>query len=257
MEEKKIIIGNWKMNPTTLKEAKSDLLKIKKAAGKLTNVQSALAVPSVFIGSLSKEIKGHRFVLGAQDVFWEDQGSFTGEVSAKQLLDFKVTYCIVGHSERRALGETDEMVNKKVKSLLKSGIVPVLCIGESERDEMGNYLKFVAKQVKSVLKDVSKKDLLNIVFVYEPIWAISTHATGPANPAQCFEMVIHIKKVITDLYKLNKAPNITILYGGSANEENAESFLVEGGVNGLLPGRASLNPKSFISILKIANKINV
>ena len=165
-----------------------------------------------------------------------------------------VSHIIIGHSERRALGDTDEIVNNKLKTVLKYGITPILCIGEKDRDESGVYMQIVSNQLNEAFKNIPKLSLQNIVIAYEPVWAIGKNATREATQAETLEMSIFIKRYLSDFFGKNSI-EIPILYGGSVNTKNAEVFLREGGVGGLLIGRDSLDPKKFIEILKIAENI--
>lgn len=256
MEKKKrLIIGNWKMNPWKMDDARKIFDGVKKEAGKLAHVQTVVCPPFVFLSDLSKRVSGHRCVLGAQDVFSEMEGAYTGEVSPLMLASFGVKYVIIGHSERRALGETDEMINKKVLATLKMGHIAVLCVGEKERDETGEYFPFIKNQIEAALSKVPKRLLSNIVIAYEPVWAIGKNATGVILPSDLLEMNIFIRKTVSDLFGRASAQAISLLYGGSVDEKNAEVFLKEGEANGLLVGRASLDAGKFITILKIAEKI--
>jgi len=225
---KKLIIGNWKMAPDTLKEAEATFFAIKEKGSTLRNVQTVVCPPFVYIETLAWQVSGHRVVVGAQDVFYEKGGAFTGEVSTKQLASVKAKYVIIGHSERRATGETDEEVAKKVTAALKEKLNVILCVGERERDDHGDYTRFIADQVKSALAHVKKAQLANLVIAYEPIWAIGKDALHPATPADALEVSILIRKVIADMFHKKDAFNIPILYGGSADDKNAEGFLREG-----------------------------
>jgi len=239
------------MNPETLAEAKDIFQRIKKQAVKL-NQPVVVCPPFLFIEPLRK-LANPKISLGAQDVFWEREGAYTGEISPLQLFAAGVRYVIVGHFERRGritLNETDEVVNKKLKAVIRAGMKPVLCVGESKRDEAGNYLHFVQKQLELDLKDISKKDLTKVIIAYEPIWAIGKEATREALPEECREMVIFIKKVLADLFGRKAMEKVKIIYGGSVNEKNARDYIFIGSANGLLIGRESLNPKKFNEILK-------
>jgi len=254
-KNKKIIVGNWKMSPNSLREAETTFLSIKEKGSTLRNVQTVICPPFIYVDELAWHVSGHRVLVGAQDVFYEKGGAFTGEVSAKQLASVKARYVIVGHSERRAMGETDEVVAKKVGVALKEKLNVILCVGESERDDHGDYTRFIIGQIKSALAKVKKAQLANLVIAYEPIWAIGKGALHPATPEDALEISILIRKTIADMFHKKDAFNIPILYGGSADDKNAEGFLREGEADGLLVGRASLNPKKFNAILDIANSI--
>lgn len=254
MKTKKLIIGNWKMYPVTLKDAKANFAGIKKVAGVLRNVQTVICPPFVYASELQKLVTGHRCVVGAQNAWIENEGAFTGEVSPAMLVSLKLSYVIIGHSERRAIGEGDELVNKKVLAAIKTGLTTVLCVGERERDVDGNYLKLIAGQIKTALHGVTKKELSQIVIAYEPIWAIGKHALRAASTDDALEVSILIKKTLADLYGKDGA-SVAILYGGSVDAKNAWEFLLKSQVDGLLVGRASLDPKVFGEILKSADTL--
>jgi len=254
MTNKKIIIGNWKMAPVTMKEAKATFGAIKKTASKLSNVQTVICPPFIYLSELKKMIGGHRCVVGAQDSFWDSkEQAHTGEVSAKMLASMGTKYAILGHSEKRALGETDDLVSMKVNECLKEGLTVVLCIGELERDDNGEYTKFIKKELIGSLKKVQNKYLNNLIIAYEPIWAIGKKALRVASPEDALEVSILIKKILSDMFNKEAAVKVPILYGGSVNPKNARSFLVEGEMDGLLVGRASLDARKFGDILHISN----
>lgn len=253
---KKLIIGNWKMNPTKGADAKKMFLAINKTAASLKNVETVICPPLVYLESLGALITHRSCVIGAQDAFWEHAGAFTGQVSPDMVFATKARYVIVGHSERRATGDTDDMISKKIKSILTFPLIPVLCIGEIVRDDDSHYIKILKKQIKDSLEGLSHEELSRVVIAYEPVWAIGSHATGVCSPAECREIVQVIRQVMADLLGSTEAARKTIvLYGGSVDTENAASYLEDGLVGGLLVGRASLDPKSFNQILKIAEKL--
>ena len=246
---KKLIIGNWKMYPASIKDAKAKFSGIKKVASGLRNVQTVICPPSVYVGDLKKIISGHRCVLGAQNIWIENEGAYTGEVSPAMLSSLGVHYVIVGHSERRAMGETDELISKKVVAGIKAGLTVVLCVGEKERDLDGEYLKLIAEQLTIALRGVSKKDLKQIVVAYEPVWAIGKYALRAATAEDALEASISIKKTLAGLYA-TAATEVPILYGGSVDAKNAEEFVTKSRVDGLLVGRTSLDVVVFTEILK-------
>jgi triosephosphate isomerase len=256
MVNKKLLVGNWKMNPETIVEARKTLLKIKTKAGKLQNVHTVICPPAVFLGDLTRNLKGKRCVLGAQDCHYEVSGSHTGENSPRQIRSLKAKYVIIGHSERRALGEGDEEISKKVRSALGEDLTVILCVGEEKRDKDGNYLRVIQKQLLTDLSKIAKNDLSRIVVAYEPIWAIGKNALRPAKPSDVFEMKIFVKRVLTDAFGKDYANQTLFLYGGSADEKNAEDFLGEGQADGLLVGRASLSDLKFCKMLEVAEEIS-
>lgn len=255
MRDKKIIIGNWKMAPVATKDAKATFGAIKKTASSLRNVQTVICPPYIYINELKKMTSGHRCVIGAQNSFWNEEQVNTGEVSPLMLKNIGIQYVILGHSERRAFGETNELINKKVKACLKNDLIVVLCVGEFERDEHGEYTRFIKNELMESLSGVKKKYLKNIIIAYEPIWAIGKKAKCSASAEDSLEVSILIKKILYDKFGKDAAINVPVLYGGSVNPKNTENFLLDGGVDGLLVGRASLDAKKFSEILKIANSL--
>ncbi|MBU0998930.1 triose-phosphate isomerase [Patescibacteria group bacterium] len=252
---KKIIIGNWKMNPLTLKEAEKLFSGIAKEISSIKKTEVVICPSFLYLEKL-KKIRTSKIKLGAQNAFWGEVGAFTGEVSGEMLYNIGVQYVILGHSERRALGESSNDVNKKIKASLEAGLIPILCVGENIRDESHNYFNFVKTEIEECLMGVSKNSISKIIIAYEPIWAISsTPNRKDATPADCLEMVIFIRKIISDKFR-KEAYRTKIIYGGSVNEKDAKEFLKNGGVDGLLPGRASLDVKKFIEIIKICEVLN-
>ena len=252
---KKLIIANWKMSPTSAHNAKDIFRRVRKTSRELQNVETVICPPFVFLSDLGKMVESAKCVIGAQDIFWEDQGSYTGEISAPQLDRLGARYVILGHSERRALGETDVIVNKKVKTCLHSGFRAVLCIGEEERDPNGAYLRFIKEQLTASLAKIVIKNPKSLVIAYEPVWAISSHHKGADTPESALEMSIYIRKVLSGILGKRIALEVLVLYGGSVDDTNAEGFLKAGGVQGFLVGRASLDPRIFSEILRTAEKV--
>jgi len=255
MKKKKIIVGNWKMAPVEMKKAKAIFSAIKKIANKLYNVQTVVCPPYLYMNELKKVTSGHRCIIGAQDSFWNEEQANTGEISPKMLKSLGIQYVILGHSERRATGETDELVSKKINACLKENFTVILCVGELHRDEHGEYTKFIKNELIASLTGVKKKDLKNIIVAYEPIWAIGKKAKRIAQPEDALEVSILIKKILTEIFGKDIAMKVPVLYGGSVNPKNAQSFLNDGGMDGLLVGRASLDTEKFSNILKIANSV--
>jgi len=247
---KKLIVANWKMNPASLKEALSLFTATKSAGSLLRNVQTVVCVPFLYISELQKKISGHRVVLGAQDAFPEKSGSFTGEVSIDQLKKAGVKYVIVGHSERRAMGEANADVAKKTQAVLRAGLSPIVCIGEHERDEHAEYLSYIRQEVRESLAGISAKDSARLIIAYEPLWAIGSASNRADTPEGTMETVLYIRKVLAEFLPKKTALSLPMLYGGSVNSKNALGFLLYGGVQGLLIGRASLQAKEFTKLLK-------
>ena len=254
MKKKKIIVGNWKMAPRTIDEAKKTFAGIKKTASKLRNVDTIVCPPFVFVRELAERTSGKRCLVGAQDAFWKEEGAYTGEISPTQLSSLGARYVILGHSERRAMGETNDMISKKADIALRVGLTVIICVGEQSRDQHGEYTKRIEEQLKQSLSQVQKKSLSNIVIAYEPVWAIGANAVRPASPEDVLEVSILIRKVLTNMFDRESSHIVPILYGGSVDAKNCGSFMNEGGANGLLVGRASLDAKQFSEILKVAEQ---
>lgn len=248
-----LVIANWKMNPRTSTEARVLLEACKKNIRLNPSVEVVIAPPHVFLEEVRRGIGKSKFQLGAQNVSGEKMGPFTGEVAASMLESVGVSHVIVGHSERRALGETDGDIEKKVASLLKTNMTSVICVGERERDGHGKYFSFVETQVRTALRGVGGSKLAHIVIAYEPIWAISTSTPGahPATPEDAHEMILFIRKILVDMYGRTNAEKVRILYGGSVDTKNIESLAARSGAQGFLIGGASLRPVDFSSIVRI------
>ena len=250
---KTIIAGNWKMNKTA-SETRAFADEFKALLPKSKWCDIVVCVPSVDIPAAVRAFKDSRVAVGAQNVYFEKSGAYTGEISADMLADLGVRYVIVGHSERRALfGETDEIVNKKVHAALNAGLNPIICVGESlAQREMGVTMELIALQVKSALAGVSAEQMRRCVIAYEPIWAIGTGKTATAEQAQ--EVCEGIRAVIRGIYGARPARAVSILYGGSMNAKNAQELLAQPDIDGGLIGGASLDPKALMEIVHAANQ---
>lgn len=248
MKRTALVIGNWKLNPSNLADAQKLIDGIGKKYKQREQQFVAVAPSFVHLSEVAKKIGKKPLALAAQDIATEVIGPFTGEVSAAQLRDLKVEYVIVGHSERRAMGETDEQVQKKVLLALKHKLVPVVCVGERERDTQGNFFTFIEKQVKALADVLSATEIKKIVIAYEPIWAIGTGKTATASDVK--EMQLFLFATLTKLYDKPTAHKVTLLYGGSVKPENAKELHKEGGMSGFLVGGASLKVDDFLAIIK-------
>ena len=213
-----------------------------------------MCVPAADLSAAVRAFKDSRIAVGAQNVYFEKSGAYTGEISADMLVDLGVRYVIVGHSERRALfGETDEIVNKKVHAALNAGLNPIICVGESlAQREMGVTMELIALQVKSALAGVSAEQVRRCVVAYEPIWAIGTGKT--ATPEQAAEVCGSIRALIRTLYGARVARSVTIQYGGSMKPGNARELLSHEDIDGGLIGGASLEPQALMDIVHAANQ---
>jgi len=248
-----LIVGNWKMNPIYIKDAKKIFSGIKKVASRMKNVDTVICPPFIYLSELKSS--GHRCVLGSQDIFYEPEGSHTGNISYLQVKNLGIKYSIVGHSERRVQGESDEIINKKIKASLRAMVTPILCIGEEDRVLNGDHFHFLKNQLETNLTGLPKNSIKDIVIAYEPIWAIGKDAKREPTPEEIFAVVIFIKKVLSDIYGTKSVPPTKILYGGSVDQKNIEEILKDGGVDGVLVGRASLVSEKFGNLLKIADNL--
>ncbi len=253
MKKKGYVIANWKMNPDTVADAKELFFDIKSVVGRLKNLNVVIAPPIIFLAELRRLYSGRQLEFGAQNISFEEKGSFTGETSAKMARSIGTTYVIVGHSERRLMGETDKDVNKKIVAALLQKFTIVLCIGEKERDSQGSYLSFLEEELRSALTGVSKKSLKHILIAYEPIWAIGKTGKEAMSPRDVHETSLFLHKILMQIYDRKSAFAVPILYGGSVEPENNEELLHGGGISGFLVGHASLETSSFLSILKTSN----
>lgn len=251
---KKIVVGNWKMDPLGLKESQKILKGVLKGVSRIGNVDVIVCPPFLYTVPLVIKTRSKKFFFGAQDVAPFESGSHTGEISASQLADAGVSYVVIGHSERRALGETSDVVSQKVEQALASGMTAVLCIGEGERDEVnGKHLEFIKKELFESLKRTDKEELGHIVIAYEPIWAIGKEEA--MKPQQIHEMSIFIKRVLIERYGADAIEKVRIIYGGSVTPDNVEEIVAQGHVDGVLPGRASRDPEQFSEIVKKVSEL--
>lgn len=248
---KTIIAGNWKMNKTN-KEAVEILKELKGNVEGIEKVGIILGVPFTALTDALEATKGSNVKIAAQNMHWEEKGAFTGEISPVMLKDMGVEYVIIGHSERREyFAETDETVNKKVKSALANGLTPIVCVGEKLEDrEAGNTEKVVETNVRGAFDGLTKDEMLKVIIAYEPIWAIGTGKT--ASPEQAEEVHKFIRGLITNMYDADTAEEITIQYGGSMKPANAKDLLAQKDIDGGLVGGASLKPADFTEIIKSA-----
>lgn len=241
------------MNPLSLKEAEKLFTGTAKSASSIKTAKIVICPPSLYLEKLKK--LSRKISLGGQNVFWGDVGAQTGEISGEMLYDIGARYVIVGHSERRARGENNNEVNKKVKASIGTGLVPILCLGESVRDENHEYLNFIKMQIEECLNGVPKDSISKVIVAYEPVWAIGKGA-HPATSEEFREINIFIRKILSDKFGVKAVGNIKIIYGGSVDEKNTEEFIKEGQADGFLVGRVSLNPKKFAEIIKICEALS-
>ena len=246
---KKVIAGNWKMN-NDLHGTVSLISDLKKELnGKNVEAEVIICPPFTSLETASILLKDSTIKLGAQNMYFEESGAFTGEVSVSMLKSVGCEYVILGHSERRTIfSESDQVINKKIKTAIKFGLKPIFCIGETlEEREKGITFKVVETQVQNGLKDLSESDLLNLIIAYEPVWAIGTGRN--ATPQQAQEVHQFIRGLISKLYSSNFARQLVIQYGGSVKADNAKELLSQPDIDGALVGGACLKADSFAKII--------
>ena len=243
-----MMVANWKMNKTR-DDALAFIYAINENLPSCDKVDTVICAPSILLRDLVKR-QGDNLKIGAQNMYYAEFGAFTGEVSPVMLQTTGVEYVIVGHSERRSLfGETDDMINKKVKAAVEHNLIPILCVGETlEQRELGITSSVIRKQLENALEGVPSKDINNVVIAYEPIWAIGTGKTASSNDAEV--ECKNIREAIKELYNALAADEIRILYGGSMKPSNAKELLKMPNIDGGLVGGASLDPNSFLELVK-------
>ncbi len=261
MNQKPLIIANWKMNPSTQKQAEHLFEAIENEAAKVKEVEVVICPPFIYLnkpatilGSPDSKVK-----LAGQDCFWLEEGAYTGEVSPLMLKNLGCQYVIVGHSERRRhFQETDEIVNRKLKAALKARLRPILCVGEEARDAfnsngqpLNEMSLVVAEQLEKDLRDINAARIREVIITYEPVWAISTEANGTAcSPDDAMKAALFIRKTLTKLYSRPLAEKVKIIYGGSVDSQNTVDYVKGANMDGVLVGGASLNATEFIKIIK-------
>lgn len=250
---KPFVAGNWKMNTDS-----SSCVELAKSIADETvdiashSVHVAVCPPFVYLQAVAKALSASSVAVGAQDVYYERKGAFTGEISALMLKDIGCTYALCGHSERRhVIGEGDELVSKKVAGAISGGLLPILCVGELLEERQGSHTEEVVnRQIKSGLAGLSAAKVSAVTLAYEPVWAIGTGLTATAEQAQ--EMHAMIRELIAEMYDGQLAEEIRILYGGSVRPDNAAELMGQQDVDGLLVGGASLKAGDFLAIVRAA-----
>jgi triosephosphate isomerase len=243
---KSIVVANWKMNPTSWRDAKKLFEATREVAEKAKNILVIVAPPALYLRELASGYKGRKLSFAAQNAHAEAGGAFTGEISMSEVHDAKADYVLIGHAERRGMGETNAETRMKVVAALNAKLVPILCIGERTRSNTGEHFSFIAAQLSEALMDVPVAKLGNIIIAYEPVWAIG--AEKPMDARGMHEMAIFIRKKMVERHGQG-AMKVRILYGGSIDEHTAGDMLVHGDVDGLLVGRASTDASQFSALL--------
>lgn len=248
---KPFVAGNWKMNTdsqSSVALAGGIAEGVAKAAGQ--NVDVAVCPPFVYLQGVAAAVSSSSVAVGAQDIYFEEKGAFTGEISTSMLKDIGCTYALCGHSERRhVLGETDELVNKKLTAAIAGGLLPILCVGELQSEREGSQTEaVVARHVKEGLAGLTAENMAAVTVAYEPVWAIGTGLT--ATPDQAQQVHVFIRNLLSDLYDSAIAESTRILYGGSAKPGNAAELMSQSDIDGLLVGGASLKVEDFLAIIQ-------
>lgn len=246
MNNKPLIIANWKCNPTTSKEAEHLFVAIKKEIRNIKDAEVVICPPFVYLDLIKDD-----FTKGGQNCYCENRGAYTGEISPLMLKNLACQYVIIGHSERRKyFQETDEIINRKVKTALKTRLRPVLCVGERVGDEMGLVVR---EQIEKDLAGIAAARVREIIVAYEPVWAIGTGL--PCSSDEAMRATLFIRKTLTKLYDRPIAEKVKILYGGSVTSQNAVDYIKGAMMNGLLVGQASLNATEFVKIVLKINEL--
>ncbi len=249
MMRKIIIAGNWKMNKTQI-EAIEFVNQLKRAIADIQEVDIVVCPPFTALADVKDVLLESNIGLGAQNLFWEDSGAYTGEVSAPMLKSLDVQYVIIGHSERRQyFQETDATVNKRLKSALKHGLIPIVCIGETLAErEAGKTFVVIKTQCLGGLQGISSEEMKKIILAYEPVWAIGTGKT--ATPQQAQEVHAFIRRQLQEMFDEETAAEVRIQYGGSVKPDNTNDLMSQPDIDGALVGGASLKADSFVDIIK-------
>lgn len=244
------VIANWKMNPTTVARAETLFDATNERARSLKHTNIVICPPFLYLDTLKNRYSGKKIAFGAQTCFVEDHGPFTGEVSAPMVKSVGGEYVILGHSERRAMGETDEEIRARADNALNSNLTPVICIGEDVRDDDGDYLGVIKNQVHAIFYGMSRDWLRRVIIAYEPIWAIGKTGKDAVTAHGLHETGMYIRKVLAEMFDKSIAIEQRILYGGSVKAENAAALIDGTQVEGFLVGSASLDAEEFLEIIE-------
>lgn len=243
-----LIVANWKAYIEELAKAKKLFALAKRLAGG-TGISIVLAPPAPLLGALAVRNKS-KVAFAAQDVSLTTGGAYTGEVTAQAYAAAGATYAILGHSERRAAGDTDAIVAEKLAHALAHGLTPILCVGEKERDGEGRYLAVVREELTLAIEPLSQKERAKIIVAYEPLWAIGKTADAAIRPNDLAEMVLYIRKVLAELLPGKSSSHSLVLYGGSVEPDNIRALAASSSVDGFLVGHASVDPHTFSLLVK-------
>ena len=251
-----LIAGNWKMNPSTREEAVSLAQEVKAGVGTAVDVHVVVCPPSVFLQAVDTVLEGSPIGMGGQNMHAQASGAYTGEVAGAMLVDSGCTHVILGHSERRhGMGETDAMVNAKLKAALASRLIPIVCIGETKDERLGDRTEAVLdEQLAGSLAGLSPEEMAGTVLAYEPVWAIGTGLT--ATPEQAQAAHAHIRKRLAEAFGEATAARVVVQYGGSVKPDNAAELLACPDIDGALVGGASLKAADFLAIVTAGRQVS-
>ncbi|TKJ41880.1 triose-phosphate isomerase [candidate division LCP-89 bacterium B3_LCP] len=251
----KFIAGNWKLNPVDGQQARDLCRQLKARLAPFSKTMIAVCPPFVGLGMVNEAFRDTNIAVGAQNLYWEETGAFTGEISAPMIKSAGCTYVIIGHSERRQyFGETNETVRLRTQAALKADLLPIVCVGETLNERESGVLKeVVSEQIREGLRGFSEAEISKVVVAYEPVWAIGTGKT--ASPAQAQEMHQYIRELLAEVFSQSIADKMLILYGGSVKPENATDLLSQADIDGALVGGASLKADSFAGIVSSAEEL--
>lgn len=249
MAKKRLVVGNWKMYIESPEEAKKFAVTLRRKVRSMPGVDVYVAPPFSLLPTVADALSSSPIKVGAQTISAFADGQHTGDVSGAMLKEYAASFAIVGHSERRAGGESNELIAKQVGAAAEAGLAPILCVGERERDEGGGHFNFISEQLSSALKNISQKGAKKLVVAYEPVWAIGKAAADAMRPQDLEQMVIFIKKVLAETLERTAALKVPILYGGSVDGTNAKDLVGFSGISGFLVGRASTRVESFVEII--------
>lgn len=250
MARKRLVVGNWKMYITSPEEASAFAVSLRRKARTIPGVEVLLAPPFTLLPTVADALHSAPIQVGAQTISAFDEPKHTGDVSASMLKEIGVSFVIVGHSERRAAGETEDAIHKQIVRAGEAGLTTILCVGEKEREEAGGHFSVISNQISSALKNLSSKGAKKLIIAYEPVWAIGKSAQDALRPQDLQEMVIFIKKNLAETLERKVAMSVPILYGGSVEGANARDLIAQSGVSGFLVGHASTKLETFLEIIK-------
>ncbi len=244
------IAANWKAYVETAEQAKKLFAVSKRLASRFEGQHEILlAPPFPFLGMFA-HANHSSVLLSSQDVSAGVSGAHTGEVTASMVRGIGATYTIVGHSERRAAGDTNDIVMQKMQHIIGQGLIPILCVGEHERDKDARYLSFIREEILSALTQISQKDRTKVILAYEPIWAIGKTASEAITSSDLTEMILYLRKVLSDVLSSNASKKTRVLYGGSVEPDNARALAEGTGIDGFLIGHAATQPESFQALVR-------